>query len=323
MPSSGIWNRRTLTMLAGVAWLALVAPTATLSAVRVTPASTAHFGVADIGGGIKLHYAEMGRGVPVIFVHGSISDYGYWKDEVEAFSSHYRAIAYSRRYNYPNVNPPRNGYSAITDADDLAAFIRKLHLGKVFIVGHSYGALTALFLAARHPELVRSMVLAEPPAVSLLRDLPPSEAAAGNAYYADIERHMVAPMKRDFGKDATAAGVADFIDYVYANPAYWTKMSADDKQATLRDAGEWKVMMTTGTLFPVISPQTIRGISTPALLMTGSKTYAFLKPIVRELARLLPHSQTLVVDGAGHQMWFQQPALCRRAAERFFHQTAS
>lgn len=130
---------------------------------------------ASIAHGITLHYVAEGTGVPVIFVHGSLSDGGYWADQIGLFAKQYRAIAYSRRYNDPNTNPARRRYSAVVDSDDLAAFIHTLHLGKVVVIGHSYGALTGLFLAARHPELVRALVLAELPAVSLLALLPRSE----------------------------------------------------------------------------------------------------------------------------------------------------
>src|ERR1700738_4793996 len=79
-----------------------------------------------VSDGVELHYVERGTGVPIVFVHGSLSDGGYWNDEVAAFAaSGYRAIAYSRRYNPPNANKPRPGYSAIVDADDLAALIGK------------------------------------------------------------------------------------------------------------------------------------------------------------------------------------------------------
>jgi hypothetical protein len=79
--------------------------------------------VVDIGDGVTLHYAEQGSGVPVVFVHGSLSDYSYWDPQLSAFSGRYRAIAYSRRYNPPNQNPAITGYSAVTDSDDLAAFV--------------------------------------------------------------------------------------------------------------------------------------------------------------------------------------------------------
>ena len=272
---------------------------------------------AKIGHGITLHYVDKGTGVPVIFVHGSLSDGGYWADQIEPFARHYRAIAYSRRYNYPNTNPARPGYSAVVDADDLAAFIHKLNLGKVVIIGHSYGALTALFLGARHPELVRALVLAEPPAISLLTAVQSGEADLGKAMFDDIQLRMVGPMQRAFGKGDREEGIRIFLAYVLNDPGAWDKMSQSSRDQTLKNAREWDVMMTTGTLFPVIRPQAIREISAPVLLLMGARSYPFLGVIGRELAYLLRNSKTINFPDAGHQMWFQDPEACRSDVEKF------
>jgi pimeloyl-ACP methyl ester carboxylesterase len=113
--------------------------------------------------GVELHYLDQGKGVPVVLVHGGLEDYRAWQPQMETFSQRYRTIAYSRRHNYPNPRmAPGIDYSVIVDADDLAALIRKLTLAPAHVVGVSYGAYTALFLAVRHPALVRSLVLSEP-----------------------------------------------------------------------------------------------------------------------------------------------------------------
>src|SRR5262245_25518102 len=118
-----------------------------------------------VGDGVELHYVEAGKGVAVLFVHGTLGDYAIWDGQLGSFAETYRAVAYSRRYNYPNTNKLRPRHSAVVEAEDLAAFIKKLDLGKVHVVGHSYGAYTALFLAVSHPDLVRTLTLAEPPLV--------------------------------------------------------------------------------------------------------------------------------------------------------------
>lgn len=209
---------------------------------------------ASIGHDVTLHYVDEGRGVPVIFVHGSLSDGGYWADQVGEFAKHYRTIAYSRRYNSPNTNPAMPGYSAVVDSDDLAAFIHTLQLGEVVVIGHSYGALAALFLAARHPELVRALVLAEPPAVSLLVDFHGDEDERGKALFDDIQQRMVRPMQQAYQKGDREEGIRIFMAYVFNDPHAWDKMSQSSRDQTLRDAHEWDVMMTTGTLFPAITP---------------------------------------------------------------------
>lgn len=271
----------------------------------------------DIGHGITLHYEEMGKGTPVIFVHGSLSDEGYWADQIGPFAERYRAIAYSRRYNYPNINPDYPGYSAVVDAEDLASFIHALHLGKVVVIGHSYGALTALFLAVKHPDLVLALVLAEPPAISLLANLPGDKAQTGKAMFEDIQERMVGPMQQAFRRGDRDAGIAIFIDYVFNDPHAWDKMPEPARRETLRDSHEWDVMMTTGVLFPAIEPLSIRKITSPVLILSGAKSYPFLGLITEELARLLPNNEAIVFPDAGHQMWYQAPAACRQAVEAF------
>jgi pimeloyl-ACP methyl ester carboxylesterase len=273
--------------------------------------------VADLQNGIFLHYVERGAGSSVVFVHGSLSDYDYWSDQIGFFSKQHRVVAYSRRYDYPNVNPSWPGYSAISDADDLANLIRVLHLGRVVLIGHSYGAFAGLFFAAKYPELLRALVLAEPPAIGLLRELPGQQATFGEAMFDDIERRMVSPMRRAFLNGETEIGVADFIDYVLNDRRAWDKLPSSSRMQTLRDAHEWEVMMTTGTLFPNLASETIRTIRLPVLLLSGAKSYPFLKAITEELGRLLPNSETVVLPNAGHQMWIQEPGICRKAVENF------
>jgi non-heme chloroperoxidase len=272
---------------------------------------------ASIGHGIILHYVEEGTGVAVIFVHGSLSDGGYWADQIGRFAKQYRAIAYSRRYNYPNANPARRGYSAVVDSDDLAAFIHTLHLGKVVVIGHSHGALTGLFLAARHPEMVRALVLAEPPAVSLLADVHGDERERGKEMLYEIRHRLVTPMQQAYQKGDREEGIRVFMAYVFNDPHAWDKMSQSSRDHTLQDAHEWDVMMTTGTLFPAITRQAVQRISAPVLILMGANSYPFLGVIGRELARLLPRSETIVFPDAGHQMWLQDPEACHRDVEKF------
>ncbi len=271
----------------------------------------------DIGKEIQLHYVESGTGTPVVFVHGSLSDYTYWEDQLAPFATTYHALAYSRRYNFPNNNPARPGYSAITDADDLARLVQALGLGKIVVVGHSYGALTALFFAIRHPELVRALVLAEAPAVSLLNHLSVQQAPAGKAMFHDIQARMIAPMKAAFARGDRNAGIAAFIDYVFNNPDAWSNMSQASRNETLRDAHEWDIMMTTGTLFPDLDPASIKKISAPVLLLSGGKSYPFLTLIDERLSQLLPLSQHIVFPDCGHQMWLVHPNQCRSDVETF------
>jgi pimeloyl-ACP methyl ester carboxylesterase len=113
--------------------------------------------------GTSLAYVEQGQGLPVVFVHGAISDYRIWERQREAFSKHYRYIAITQRYH--GTDPwLDNGakFSAATHADDLAAFIRELKVGPVHLVGWSYSGQILFAVALQHPELVSSLFVFEP-----------------------------------------------------------------------------------------------------------------------------------------------------------------
>lgn len=270
-----------------------------------------------IKGNIELHYVEIGKGEPVIFVHGSLSDFSYWQGELDLFSKYYTVISYSRRYNVPNHNTIVPGYSAIKDAEDLAGLIKELKLGKVYIVGHSYGALTALFLARDHPELIKSLVLCEPPAVSLLNHLEGDKADYGKGLYNDIQEHMVKPMKEAFKKGNRERGVKIFMNYVLQDSLAWQKLSYDEKQETLAGTEEWNAILKQGELFPEITPAQIKNIKAPTLILTGTKTYNFLRAIDEELSKLLPNNKQVIIEGASHRMWFEKSGECKRAVLYF------
>jgi non-heme chloroperoxidase len=320
---SGV-SRRALTIAGGAVGLAAALPTSTAARIKkpspTTPAPAAQplpqfktdALVAALDDGTQLYYVTASIGAPVIFVHGSLSDYSYWQDQLGPFAQKYRVLAYSRRYSWPNQNPARRGYSAVVDAEDLARFIASLNLAPAHIVGHSYGAFTALFLAARHPQLVRTVTLAEPPAMSLLAHVPGDDAVAGAAMLKEVRAHMLAPMKAAFARRDTEAGVRAYIDYV-RGPGTWDAFSAADKDAMLKDAHEWEVIFAGGELFPELTPADVARIGAPVLMLSGAKSYPFLGLIDQALAALLPGARHIVFPDATHQMWREEPQACREA----------
>jgi hypothetical protein len=62
-------------------------------------AATAELQLKSIGagGGVNLHYVEQGSGPPLVLIHGSLSDYTYWTDQMGPFARRYRLIAYSHQ----------------------------------------------------------------------------------------------------------------------------------------------------------------------------------------------------------------------------------
>jgi len=113
--------------------------------------------------GTELAYLDMGQGPPVVMVHGTICDYRWWQVQMDQFSQRHRVVAYRLRHHHPNVSTgDRSDYLPRTHAADLAGLIQALNLGRLHLVGHSYGSFISLLVARDRPELVRSLVLVEP-----------------------------------------------------------------------------------------------------------------------------------------------------------------
>ncbi|WDR02706.1 alpha/beta hydrolase [Devosia algicola] len=127
--------------------------------------------------GTTLAYTERGDGETLVFVHGGVSDQRTWNGLLDFFAASYRTIAYSRRYAVPNapIDPTADDPMQV-HVDDLADLIRDRKAGPAHIAGHSWGGFVALKLAIQEPELCKSLVLIEPPVLTLLFDFPPTPA---------------------------------------------------------------------------------------------------------------------------------------------------
>ena len=76
----------------------------------------------------------------MVFVHGSVNDYRSWRSQTTFFAGSYRAVAYSRRYHWPNPLPADGASYAIDQhVADLIALIETLELAPVRLVGRRMG----------------------------------------------------------------------------------------------------------------------------------------------------------------------------------------
>jgi pimeloyl-ACP methyl ester carboxylesterase len=272
---------------------------------------------------VVLHYTDAGRGPAVVFVHGGMEDYRAWEAQVAPLSKTFRVITYSRRYNFPNQNPLRTDtHSAIVDAEDLAALVRTLKLGRVHLVGHSYGAYVSMFLAIRHPELVRSLVLSEPPLMKWLNDIP-----NGKPLLDDFMDNMWLPCGQAFRKHDPESALRITVDWFGSHefprdghPVTYAGLPAADRKFLMQDIKEWQALTTSRDAFPSISREQVSQIRKPVLLLSGSRSVAAFRLVADELARTLPSLQFVVLDGATHEMWSEVPQELTAKISRFLPQ---
>ena len=125
--------------------------------------------------GLRLHYVIGGSGPAVVLAAGFPETWYAWRKVMPALARRHTVIA---------VDPPGIGESSIPEegrdaratADDLAALVRRLGLGKVSIAGHDLGGWVAYAFARFHPDQTRRLALLEAglPGFGLERRSPPA-----------------------------------------------------------------------------------------------------------------------------------------------------
>ncbi len=261
--------------------------------------------------GTRLEYTEQGTGQPIVFVHGVLNDLRAWKDQMEVFGSQYRAVALSCRYYYPNAAISDDAdLSLDTLVDDLAAFLRALHLAPAHLVGASNGAFACMLLALREPKLVRTLVLAEPPVLPILGvSVPPTPqqilkllVRSPKAAMAVIKfgARGVGPALRAFRRGDDEQGLQMFTTAVLGRKAA-TSMTEFMRQQMHDNVRPFKARLRAG--FPPFSETDARSIKVPTLLVTGQDSAPVLHRITDTLERVMPRVERLEIPHASHLMY--------------------
>ena len=108
-------------------------------------------------GRITLNVREAGSGPLMLFFHGITANSAVFEPLMARFSDRFTTIAVDQR-GHGLSDKPDSGYEADDYAEDIAALIRALDRGPAILVGHSLGSRNSVTVAARYPELVRSVV---------------------------------------------------------------------------------------------------------------------------------------------------------------------
>jgi proline iminopeptidase len=112
--------------------------------------------------GVRLYYHTMGRGEPILFLHGGPAlPHGYLLPWVEPLARGHRLIFFDQRGVGKSTKPKDGDYTVATCARDVEFLRRKLRLGKVHLFGFSWGGALALEVSIRYPESLRSLTVAE------------------------------------------------------------------------------------------------------------------------------------------------------------------
>jgi pimeloyl-ACP methyl ester carboxylesterase len=254
--------------------------------------SDVRHGTVD-SGGVKIHYATIGKGPVVLMVHG-FPDFWYsWRAQMAALSDRYQVVAIDQRgYNLSDKPAGQAQYDMSLLVGDLRAVVQHFAKGgKAIVVGHDWGGWVSWHFAMQHPELVERLVILNlPHPRGIARELATNPEQQKNSAYA---RRFQEP---DAAKTLTAEGLAKRVADPAERARYLEAFKRSDFEAMLN---YYKQNYPRPPYVEDTSP--VVKVKMPVLLLHGLNDAALLPGMLNRTWDWIDNTLTLVtVPNVGH-----------------------
>jgi pimeloyl-ACP methyl ester carboxylesterase len=268
-----------------------------------------------------LNYQEYNTSVTgkpsLILSHAHLSDLRTWTPLLPQLTDHFHIINYSRRFYWPNNKIQASDLDDwVLHADDLAELITTLKLAPVHILGNSSGAAIPLHLAHTRPELVKSIMLEEPPLPYVfLPTLPPSPWAVLSLLFTHptaflpvlgfginvmdpvIKHCKATPPRKDQALEVFGPGAC--------TSRTWEQIKNDPDQSRMAQVLDNTDIMINAFRYDSVlrtGVKELQQVTCPLLMLTGAATISAQKAIdwkvVKEVSSKV--KREVYIEGAGH-----------------------
>ncbi len=245
-----------------------------------------------------------GDGPPVIFAHGVLWNTSLFAPQVAVLRDRYRCISYDHRGQGRSDDGDAKSVPIEQVYEDAVALIESLHVGPVHFVGLSMGGFVAMRVAARRPELLRSLTLLDTACTA--------------------ETAINLPKYWGLNFMAQLFGVGSVIDPVMQSLFGRTVLSDPARagdvagwRATLLGNRRTVVRAMRGVMSRKSVVSEMSRITVPTLIMVGEEDRATPPSKSEQLHALIRGSTLVRVPRAGHSAPVEEPAFVSHALGSF------
>ena len=253
--------------------------------------------IAQLPTGEALWYRRLGRGAPLLQIHGSAFGHRNFEKMTPLMEQHFEVIDFDLPGYGESRGAPARDFAGI--AEQVYQLIKAIGLPKVNLHGTSFGAMIGLTLAANHPEVIDRLILS----CFLCR-------------YDNAARMMRATWKRT-AKDSGMAAVADLTSVAGFARGFYDRPGAQDQLQAMRDAFVKNTpeafIAGTETIERSDLSDVVRKVTAPTLLLAGEEdNMTPFKPGssgvgFAQIEHIIPDSKLIVIPDCGHYLVIEQP----------------
>lgn len=255
--------------------------------------------------GVNLYYEEVGRGVPMIFVHEFAGEARSWAPQVRFFGRRYRTITFNAR-GYPPSDVPEDpsAYSQGQAVEDIRGVLDYLKIDTAHVIGLSMGGYAALHFGFLYPERALSLVVAG----AGYGSKPDEREAFRRDCAAVAERFEREPMEKVAAMYAMGPTRVQFRD---KDPQGWEEFCELLKQQSAK--GHALTMRQVQIMRPSIYEfgDRMARLTVPTLIVTGDEDEPCLEPALY-MKRAIPTAGLLIIPKSGHTINLEEPDLFNR-----------
>lgn len=249
-----------------------------------------------------MQYDDAGQGIPLLLVHGFPLDRSLWRAQVEGLQDAARVIAPDLR-GFGGTDAGPKTTTMDDHVADLVTLIRTLDLERVVLCGLSMGGYIALAFLARHPEMVRGLILC-------------NTRAGADDEKAREGRQAAAKKVSDEGIVPFAEGMLPKL-LTGATIAARPDVSASVKAMIVRQRPTGVIAALRGIAARPDHTSLLARIGVPTLIITGSADTLIPPSESEAMAAAIPDSTLVVIPNVAHLSNVEDPEAFNRAVREF------
>lgn len=258
-----------------------------------------------------IHYRDEGTGPTLILLHGVASSLHTWDDWVKRLAPHYRIIRIDLPgHGLTGNDPSIERYEIAYMVDKLEKFLNKLSIDDIYLAGNSLGGYVAWNYALHRPDRVKKMILLD--SAGYPQDMPFIMNFAALPVIGEVSGVMMPKFIVDMNVNA-AFGDDDKVTDELQQRYFDLAMRQGNRKALVKVFRTMKEQSANPNL-----GYRINEIKTPTLLMWGSLDEWVPLDIMKQFAKALPDSKSIVYEGVGHMPMEELPVQTSRDAHGFF-----